>query len=178
MIRVKDIMKKYVVTVDPKMNMSTISKILTNNKIGCVVILDEKKPTGIITTNDIVTLVAHGKDLKKVKAGDYWKNSKKTFLTVSPDESILKVSKKMLKTGHKRFPVVQNNKLLGIVSSKEILTVSPEMIEILSETLKARADAVARPEQTIPGICEMCGEYSDRLRNVDGRWVCPECREK
>jgi predicted transcriptional regulator len=102
---------------------------------------------------------------------------KKPFITISPDESILKVAKKMLKTGYKRFPVVENDELKGIVSTKEVLIVSPELIEILSERLKAKAEAVARPNQIISGICEKCGEYSEDLRNINGRWICSDCRE-
>jgi CBS domain-containing protein len=177
MIRVKDVMKKHVVTVDPKMNMSTIAKILTNNKIGCVVIVDRQKPNGLVTTNDIVTLVAKDKDLRRVRAGDFWKSLKRPFMTVSPEESLMKVAKKMLKTGYKRFPVVYNNELKGIVSTKEVLIVSPELIEILSERLKAKAEAVARPDQAISGICEKCGEFTEDLRNVNGRWICYDCRE-
>ncbi len=177
MIRVKDVMKKHVVTVEPKMTMSVTAKILTNNKIGCVVIVSSNKPVGIITTNDIVTLVAKEKNLKKVRVGDFWSSMKRPFITVSPDESMMKVAKKMLKTGYKRFPVMENNELKGIVSTKEVLTVSPELIEILSERLKAKVEAVARPDQTISGLCERCGEYSDDLRNANGRWVCTDCRD-
>jgi len=176
MIRVRDVMKKHVVTIDPKMNISTIAKILTNNKIGCVVIISENKPIGLITTNDIVTLVAKEKDLKKVKAGDYWASMKRPFITISSEESMMKVAKKMLKTGYKRFPVVENGELKGIVSTKEIITVSPELVEILSERLKARAEIVARPNQVISGICEKCSEFSEELRNTNGRWICSDCR--
>jgi len=177
-MKVKDVMKKHVVTVDPDMNMSTIAKILTNNRIGSVVIVDkEGKPSGMVTTNDIVTLIARGRDPKKVKAWDFWKERKRPFMTVSPDEGITKVAKKMIKTGVKRFPVVDEGKLVGIISTKEILLVSPELIEILSEKLKAKVDAVARPDQTISGLCERCGEYSDELKNVEGRWLCQDCRE-
>ncbi|MEM5871876.1 MAG: CBS domain-containing protein [Candidatus Aenigmatarchaeota archaeon] len=177
MIKVKDVMKKHVITADPNMSMSTIAKILTNNKIGCVVLLENNKPIGIVTTNDIVSLVAKEQNLKKIKAGEYWKSLKRPFITISPNESLFKVAKKMIKTGYKRLPVVENNELKGIISTKEVLMVSPELIEILSERLKARAELVARPEQIISGICEICGEYSDNLRNVSGRWICPECKD-
>ena len=175
MIKIKDVMKKHVVTVDPKMDMSTIAKILTNNKIGCVVIVSNSVPIGIITTNDIVTLVAKDGNLKKIKGGDFWKGMKRPFITISPEESLLKVAKRMIKTGYKRFPVVENNQLKGIISTKEILIISPELIEILSERLKARAEIVARPDQIISGICEKCSGYSDELRNMDGRWLCSDC---
>lgn len=178
MVRVKDIMKRHVVTIEPDVKMSTVAKILTNNRIGSVVIVEKDKPIGIVTTNDIVTLIANNKDPKMIKAGKFWKDRKRPFMTVSPDENILSVAKKMIKTGLKRFPVVKGGMLKGIVSTKEILLVSPELIEILSEKLKAKVDAVARPDQTISGICEKCDSYSDELKNIDGRWVCPECREE
>lgn len=177
MMEVKTVMKKHVVTIDPETTMSIVSKILTNNRIGSVVIMDKGQPVGMVTTNDIVTLVAKDKNLNKIKAGQYWKDKKKPFLFVGPDERISKVAKKMIKTGIKRFPVVENGKLKGIISSKEIILVSPELLEILSEKLKAKVDAVARPEQSISGLCERCGEYSSRLRNVNGRWVCSECSD-
>ncbi len=176
-MKVKDVMKKHVVTVDPNMSMSTISKILTNNRIGSVVILNKGKPTGMITTNDIVTLIAKDKDPKKIKAGKFWEKKKRPFMTISPDEKIFRVAKKMLKTGIKRFPVIEDGKLKGIISTKEIILVAPELLEILSEKLKAGIERVARPEQTISGLCEKCGEYSDELKNIEGRWLCPDCRD-
>ena len=89
------------------------------------------------------------------------------------------IAKKMIKNGIKRMPVVDDkNNLVGIVSDKEILLISPELIEILSEKIKMRVESVAKPEEVISGICEECGEYSDELTNIDGRWICPECRDK
>jgi len=178
MVKVKEIMKKHVVTIDPDVKMSTVAKILTNNRIGSAVIVEKDKPIGMVTTNDIVTLIANNKDPKKIKAGKFWKERRRPFITVSPDENVLNVAKKMIKSGLKRFPIVKDGKLKGIVSTKEILLVSPELIEILSEKLKAKVDAVARPDQTISGLCERCDSYSDDLRNIDGRWICSECNEE
>ena len=176
-MKVKDVMKKHVVTVDPNMNMATISKILTNNRIGSVVIVNKGKPIGMITTNDIVTVIAKNKDPKKVKALKFWEKKKRPFITVTPEEKIFKVAKKMLKSGIKRFPVVSDGELKGIISTKEIILVAPELLEILSEKLKAGIEKVAKPDQSISGICERCGEYSDRLKNINGRWLCQDCGE-
>lgn len=178
-MKVKKVMKKHVVTVEPETTISTISKILTNNKIGSVVIVDSgDRPVGMVTTNDIVTLVAKERDIKKIKAGEYWKKRKKPFVYVNPDEGINSVAKKMLKMGLKRFPVIEDGKLVGIITTKEIILVAPELLELLSEKLKAKVERVARPDETISGVCENCGEYSDELKNVNGRWHCPVCRDQ
>jgi signal-transduction protein with cAMP-binding, CBS, and nucleotidyltransferase domain len=130
---------------------------------------------GIITDDDIVGIIARGRDPRKVKVGSI--KSRKRFVTASPEDNMLSVTKKMIRTGVKRIPVVKNGKLMGIVSDKEILTVSPELINLLSEKLKARISMVAEPDQEISGICERCEAYSDDLHNLGGRWLCEGCRE-
>jgi CBS domain-containing protein len=174
MLKVSKIMKKSVVTVLPSVTVSHVAKIMTNNKIGSVIVVDSRgRPTGIVTDDDIVGLIAEGKSPSRVKVSNL---KKKRLISVLPNEDVMKVARLMIKTGYKRMPVIESGKLVGIVSEKEILLISPEIIEILSERLRARVDMVAQPDERISGMCEECDEYSDGLRNVSGRWVCRECR--
>jgi len=175
MIKVKNVMKTRVITFDPGVNVSDAAKIMTNNRVGSLIIMKNKKPTGILTDDDIVGVVARGRNPKYVKIRDL--PLRKKFVTASPEEGVTDVTKKMIKNGIKRIPVVKNGKLMGIVSDKEILLISPELLEILSEKLKARVESVAKPDRTISGICEECGEYSDSLTNVGGSWICEDCTE-
>ncbi len=174
MVKVKDVMKRNVITVDPELSIADVAKIMTNNRIGSVIVLDGQRPVDIITDDDIVGVVARGQDPKKVKIKDV--ESKRRLISASPDDDILKLTKKMVKSGVKRVPVIKDGKLQGIVSDKEILLVAPELLDVLSEKLRARVERVAQPDQTISGICENCEGYSDDLRNVGGRWLCEECR--
>jgi CBS domain-containing protein len=176
MVRIEKIMKTNVITADPEVSAADAARIMTNNRVGSVVLIRRQSPVGIITLNDIVGVVAAGKDPRKVKLKDVPKK-KGGFLTASPDEQIQAVTKRMIKTGVKRMPVVRAGKLVGIVSDKEILIMSPELISILSEKLKMRVEAVARADQEISGICEGCEGYSDDLRNIGGKWLCESCRE-
>jgi len=175
MVKVKEIMKKHVITVGPELTLSAVAKIMTNNKIGSVVVMKGSKPVDIVTTDDIVGAVANSQNMKTTKISSLKKRKK--FITSSPEDNMIDVTKKMLKSGVKRIPVVKNGKLEGIVSDKEILTVSPELISVMSEKLKARISAVAAPDQEISGICETCEAYSDGLQNIGGRWLCEDCRD-
>ncbi|UCD07327.1 MAG: CBS domain-containing protein [Candidatus Aenigmatarchaeota archaeon] len=174
MVKIREIMKKSVVTIDPELTLADVAKIMTNNRVGSVIIMNKTKPIGIITDDDIVGTIAVGKDPKKVKVRDLKKKTK--FVTASPDEDVLKVTKRMVKNGIKRVPVIKDGKLLGIVSDKELLLISPELINVLSEKLKMRVSSVASFDQVISGICERCEAYSDDLKNIGGRWLCEECR--
>ncbi|MBI4175748.1 MAG: CBS domain-containing protein [Candidatus Aenigmarchaeota archaeon] len=173
MVKVKDVMKKFVYTVDPEISVDAAARIMTNNRIGSIIVVDKGKPVGIVTDSDIVTVVAKGDDPKKVKLKSL---EQRKFITASPEEDLMKVIRTMVKTGVKRMPVIKDGQLLGIVSDKEIMITAPEMIDILSEKLKARVSMVALPHQTISGICELCEGYSDELKNVSGKWACEDCR--
>ncbi len=175
MVKVKEIMKRNVITVDPNLTVSDAAKIMTNNRIGSVIVIDKKmKPVDIVTDDDIVGLIAAGGNPKKVKIKDI--PTRRKLISASPEEDILKVTKLMIKTGIKRVPVIKDGKLQGIVSDKEILLTAPELLEIMSEKLRTRVDRVTQPDQVISGICENCEAYSDELKNIGGRWLCEDCR--
>jgi CBS domain-containing protein len=174
MIKVKEIMKRYVIAVGKETTLSEIAKIMTKNKVGSVIIIDDKdRPISIITDSDIVGAVANNKQPKRVRAKDV---PVKKFVTTTPNEDILRATRKMIKNGVKRLPVIDDGRLVGIVSDKEILLTAPEMLEILSEKMKARVSNVAKPTEVISGLCERCEGYSDNLKNIGGRWLCEDCR--
>jgi len=175
-VKVKEIMKKQVITVDSDVSISDVAKIMTNNRIGSVIVMKKLKPVGIVTDDDLVSIIAQGKSPKKVKVRDL-PQTKKKFITASPNEDVLKITKRMIKSGIKRLPVLNAGKLVGIISDKEILLTAPELIDIISEKLKMRVGMVARPDETISGICELCEAYSDELKSVAGRWICEDCRD-
>lgn len=174
MVKISEIMKKSVVTIDPELTLADVAKIMTNNRIGSVIVMNKTSPVGIVTDGDIVGTIARGRDPKKIKVKGLKKSMK--FVTASPDDNVLKITKKMVKTGIKRVPVIKNGKLVGIVSDKELLLMSPELINVLSEKLKIRVGVVAQPDQEISGICERCEAYADNLKSIGGRWFCEDCR--
>ena len=149
---------------------------MTNNRIGSVIVMKKLKPVGIVTDDDIVSLIAKGKSPKSIKVKDL-PQTKKKFITATPNEDILKITKRMIKSGVKRIPVLHAGRLVGIISDKEILLTAPELISVISEKLKMRVGMVARPDQTISGICERCEAYSDELKSIGGRWLCEDCRD-
>lgn len=173
MVKVREVMRKHVITVEPDFTLDAIAKIMSNNKVGSVVVMEKKMPVGIVTSEDIVSVVAKGQSPNKARAGEL---TKRQFITASPEDNLLKVAKLMIRKGIKRVPIIHKNKLEGILTDKEILLTAPEMINVLSEKLKARVERVAKPDSVISGICERCEGYSDELRSIGGRWFCEGCR--
>ena len=76
----------------------------------------------------------------------------------------------------RRFPVVKNGKIVGILTNTDIARVSPEMIDVLNLRLKMRTGLPAIEMGTTTGTCEVCENYSENLQFVNNKWVCESCR--
>jgi acetoin utilization protein AcuB len=56
---VKEIMEKHVVTVSPDMTVEEAVSIAQSNKVGSLVVLEDSKVVGIVTTNDFFYKIAN-----------------------------------------------------------------------------------------------------------------------
>ncbi len=175
-IKVKEVMRPYVVTGRKDETAYEISKKMREEDVGSVIILEDLKPIGIVTREDIVIkVVAENLKPSEVKAE---KIMSQPLITCNKDDDILEAARIMNKYGYERLPVVNNEgKLVGIISIREILGIAPNIIEIFKERLEERV-LEYKEEEVISGYCELCGNFSEELRRVNGMWLCPECIEK
>ena len=56
------------------------------------------------------------------------------LITASPDEDASDVEMKMRKNKIKRVPVLENGKIIGIVTATDMARIFPEMVKILKES--------------------------------------------
>jgi len=174
---VKDLMSKKVNTIEENKTVFHAAKQMAKERRGYVVVLKKGKPIGILTDSDILEkVISKGKDPKKVKVKDVMTTP---LITISPDEELVEASRIMRKNLIKRIPVVKNGKLVGVITDNDIAKTSPEFINIIEERLKAKEEGFEpkRTEGRISGICEDCGNYSDILYYVNGRWLCENCKD-
>lgn len=116
---VKDIMSKKVTTFDINSSVDKIAYVMGNKDIGAVIITKNKKPVGIITERDMVRrIIAKNLDPKKTKAQEIMTCPVEG---ISPEANIYYVSKVMQQKGYKRYPVVKNNKLVGMLSQSILI---------------------------------------------------------
>jgi CBS-domain-containing membrane protein len=80
----------------------------------------------------------------------------------------------MVKHHVRRLPVVdKDNKVIGILAVRDLLTVSNELNELLTDLIE-----INREEDVEPGVCNRCGQMSDDLKRVDSLMLCTRCREE
>jgi hypothetical protein len=80
----------------------------------------------------------------------------------------------------RRLGVMYKEKLVGIISSKDILGVMPELLETIQEKTMIESDnRVEESEKEsgpLSGYCDRCGVWSDNLVQVNGEFLCEEDR--
>jgi CBS domain-containing protein len=174
-MKVADVMSNRVVTCAPNATVAEAAKKMKDEDVGSIVVMEGKKPVGIVTREDVTNKVAAAdKQPSKVTVKSVMNSP---VITAAPDEALSEVAKRMDKYGYERMPVKQLNKLVGFVSVRDLLRVSPGLLDMMAEHMEKEQS----PELTSAahaGDCEICGVFSEQLRNVNDKWVCDACREE
>ncbi|PKP54619.1 MAG: hypothetical protein CVT90_00355 [Candidatus Altiarchaeales archaeon HGW-Altiarchaeales-3] len=79
-------------------------------------VLEGNKLVGILTRGDLIQRVTSSKTNLEVKD-----IMKKGVITSEPDEEIFSVAKKIIGTGARQIPVIENSEFLGIITSSSII---------------------------------------------------------
>ena len=147
---IKDVMNKSVITCAPEDSLGEVARLLRENNISGMPVVDEDKIVGMVSEGDLLRLFESHES-----SGELWLPSpleiieipirsivrlekakkalenmtqkpirdimEKTVHTISPDDTLEKASNMI--TGHKvnRLPVVENGTLVGIVARSDII---------------------------------------------------------
>jgi len=168
-------MVKPVKTINYNKTVRDAAALMKKYGKGSLIVVKNKKPVGIITADDIIhKIVAKNIKPTSIKVKDVMSSP---LITITSDSTCVDAAKKMRRNNVKRLPVVDNGKLVGIVSLDDIAVAVPEFTQYLEERLESTKEPLEIKEEITSGICESCGEYSEELKLVNGEWLCESCRE-
>ncbi len=112
-MKVKEIMTTDVRTVTSNDTVASAASLMQQVNVGSVPVLDNNKVVGIITDRDIVVRnVAKGQD-PNMKVSSVMTTN---IAYATPDMDVHKVADIMAQNQIRRLPVVDNDKLVGIVA--------------------------------------------------------------
>ena len=174
---VRDIMSSPVVTIDEDETSNKAAANMDMHDLGAVIVTNKAgKSIGIITERDLVIRVlAKNQKPDTVKAKEIMTTP---LVTIEPEASISDAARRMTRLDIRRLGVIYKGNLLGIISSKDILGVMPELIEIMQE--RSRIEGAAQIEETeeapLSGYCDRCSAYNENLKERNGQNICEECR--
>lgn len=123
-ILVSDYMTKKLITFKPEDSLDHVIHLLIANKIsGGPVINDQNELIGIISETDCIKHVSESKYYNMPSDSDNTvaKKMNSNVDTIDKDMNIFDAASKFINSKRRRFPVVENGKLIGQISQKDVL---------------------------------------------------------
>ena len=118
-MELKDIMVRNVVTIDSEASVKEAAKHMNLYEIGCLIVMDKDKVSGILTERDLLTKVVEtAKNAEKTKVKDITSTK---LVTGTSDMDVVDAARLMLKKKIKKLPIVNNGKLVGLVTFTDIV---------------------------------------------------------
>ena len=117
-MKVRDLLKDAVVSCreDEPLECAVAKMYATN--VGSVVVVDRAgHPVGIVTERDVVRFLAQEVDFKTPLG----QAARKSLITVSPEDSTLSAAVKMIENNIRHMPVVEEGRLVGVISIRDVL---------------------------------------------------------
>ena len=135
-VSISHIMSKNVIFAEQNQNLFGICKILSENNVGNLIVvnnLEVKELIGIITESDIVKIIGKlDQQQLQVPIKDHMSHP---VITMSISGSVTDAMRIMCEKRVRRIVILEHDKLVGIVTDKDILKYMVDNKEILSEFL-------------------------------------------
>jgi CBS domain-containing protein len=120
-LRVRDYMTAQLLTVSPHTEITQVVRLLIERDVSSALVVDAAGTLiGIVTERDCIAVAS--------AAGYYdeWGGPAADFLsapveTVGPDDNLADVAMRMTSSPYRRFPVIENGKLVGVISRRDVL---------------------------------------------------------
>lgn len=177
-IKVMDAMTTKPISISSDITLKECAEIMDDKHVGAVVIKDNGRSTGILTEQDIVRkVVAKGINPVTKKVDEYMENK---LITIEPEADIYDALIKMRNSNIRHLPILKDDVLVGLLTIKDILKIQPQLFELLVEEFELREENRKPINRIIKseGICQACGEYSEKISYVDDTMLCKSCAKE
>ena len=176
--KVMDAMTTKPVSVSPEITLQECAGIMNENHVSTVIVQDNENYVGILSDQDIVRkVVAKGDNPLNKKVEEIMETN---LVTIEPETDIYAALIKMRDLNIRHLPVVKDSQMMGLLTLKDILKIQPQLFELLVEKFELREENRKPLNRIIPdeGICQVCGEYSEEIKDTDGSLCCPKCSKE
>jgi len=122
--------RKKLLTAPPEITVRKATELMARRKVGAVMVVRHERLVGIFTERDAVfRVIARGRDPQTTRLADVMTTAPQA---VDPDKSFGYALLLMYENGFRHLPVIDNGKLIGIVSARNAL--DPDLEEFVAES--------------------------------------------
>jgi CBS domain-containing protein len=129
-------MNKNIVVAEQDLNIIGVSRIMSNNDIGCIIVVDDLKtrnPIGIITERDIIRTIGMLQPHQMVVP--IREHMSRPLITLSAKATVADAMKLMYERKIRRIIILEKDKLVGILTDKDIFRALVENKDLLATVI-------------------------------------------
>lgn len=135
---VNDIAREDVVQTTPDAVITDVAETMREENVGCVVVTEDGRPTGIVTDRDVtVRVVAEREDPERVTASDVMTADP---ATIPRDAGVFELTEALDAATVRRMPVVDDDgDLAGIVTLDDLTRLLVDELDHLTGVVEAES---------------------------------------
>jgi CBS domain-containing protein len=136
-MQVKEILRvkgSRLVSIEPSGRAADAVKTMARENLGSLVVLEHGRMVGVLTFHEVLSALASGGGtLGEVKVADIMERDP---VTATPDMELNDLRRTLLESGARYLPVLQEGKLLGVISFRDVAKAVLEEQDFENKMLK------------------------------------------
>lgn len=119
MAKLGDVMSGKVISVTSEQPVNEVAQAMVQTRVGSAVVIDDPWLVGIFTERDALRAVASGADLTTMPVKEWMTQDP---VTVGADTDTEEAAVLMATHGFRHLPVMDGDKVIGVVSLRDVLS--------------------------------------------------------
>jgi CBS domain-containing protein len=117
MTKIDEVMSTEIVSVGASSTVAEAATVMSGRHVGSALVLDGERLIGIFTERDILRALASDFDAAGHEVGQWMTRDP---VTVGPGDPLIAARDTMLARGFRHLPVVDGDRVLGVVSIRDL----------------------------------------------------------
>ena len=163
---VAEVMSAPPVTSVPSETLADASSRMRDRGVGSVIVVDGERPIGILTERDLVRFAASGADASGTKVSRM--DDRRPGSRSAPTSFVQEAFASLASHGYRHIPVVEGDRLVGVVSMRDLMKVAQIQPVVHPSTIEAPPglEGVIVAETSVGDVRGLQGFYHYRQYNA------------
>lgn len=128
--------REQIVTAAPSATATELAETMDEHGVGSVVIVEGDEPVGIVTDRDLALDVIMAKRDFGAPAEEIMTHE---LVTVDADDGVMELARTMQEHSVRRMPVVDDGKLVGIVTLDDVIVLLEDEMKGISDVIRSES---------------------------------------
>ncbi|MDW7655969.1 MAG: CBS domain-containing protein [Bacillota bacterium] len=151
-MKIKDIMTKKIAFTSPEETVIQAAQLMKKHNVGSIPVCRGEQVIGIVTDRDIaLKVVANGSDPATIRVGEIMSSNP---ILGNPEMDMTEAGRIMGENQIRRLPIVENNRLVGIIALGDI-AIEPKMQDKAGSILTEVSESSSVKTEVDPEVKSM-----------------------